>query len=193
MQQAGYDEKFRKNILLNAIRIHDKMKEDHNKGVQPMNRPKSWKAKERRATKQKKRHSWSSKGGCIAPIFVPATPNGELARALKEIADKEAVGRLKFKILEMGGKRVKYEVQKSNPTATPGCEHGDCVACRDGRGKGGNCHKSNIQYELECKLCPPGECVYIGESSRNLYTRGKEHLDKYRSTKRNKDSFIKKH
>ena len=93
----------------------------------------------------------------------------------------------------MGGKRVKYEVQKSNPNAMPGCEHGDCLACIDGRGKGGNCHKSNIQYELECTLCPPGECIYIGESSRKLYTRGKEHLDKYRSTKRNKESFIKKH
>ena len=46
-------------------------------------------------------------------------------------ADKEAVGRLKFKILEMGGKRVRNEVQKSNPTATPGREHGDCVACLD--------------------------------------------------------------
>jgi hypothetical protein len=35
----------------------------------------------------------------------------------KEFADKEAVGRLKFKILEMGGKRVKNEVQ--NPTQLP--------------------------------------------------------------------------
>ena len=47
---------------------------------------------------------------------------------------------------------------------------------------------------MECLLCQPGEgSVYIGETSRNLYTRGREHLDKYRSTKRNKDSFIKKH
>ena len=97
-----------------------------------------------------------------AQLQVSANPNGELARALRDIADKEAVGRLKFKILEMGGKRVKYEVQKSNPNAMPGCEHGDCLACIDGRGKGGNCHNSNIQYELECTLCPPGECVYIG-------------------------------
>ena len=79
-------------------------------------------------------------------------------------------------------------------SATPGCDHGNCLACVDGRGKGGNCHKSNVQYEMDCLLCPPGqESVYIGETSRNLYTRGREHIDKYRSTKRNKDSFIKKH
>ena len=54
--------------------------------------------------------------------------------------------------------------------------------------------KSNIQYEMECGECPDDQkCVYIGESSRNLYTRAKEHTDKYRSNKRNVDSFIKKH
>ena len=54
--------------------------------------------------------------------------------------------------------------------------------------------KTNIQYQLECKMCPDEDkCVYIGESSRNLYTRAKEHMDKYRSRKRRRDSFIKKH
>ena len=33
----------------------------------------------------------------------------------------------RFKMLGMSGKRVKYEVQKSNLTAMPGCEHGDCL------------------------------------------------------------------
>ena len=47
--------------------------------------------------------------------------------AFRDIADKEAVGRIEFKMLGMGGKRVKYEVQKSNLTAMPGCEHGDCL------------------------------------------------------------------
>ena len=56
------------------------------------------------------------------------------------------------------------------------------------------CLKSNIQYQLECGLCTEEEKgVYIGESSRNLYTRSKEHLGKYRSKKRQSDSFMKKH
>ena len=89
---------------------------------------------------------------------------------------------------------MKHTVQKSNPTATPGCPSKDCLACKEGRGKGGSCLKSNIQYELECGLCTEEQKgVYIGESSRNLYTRGKEHVGKYRSRKRNHDSFMKKH
>ena len=194
MQLAGYDQKYRKNTLTNALRIYDRMVQEDSEGTRPINRPKKWQEKERADIKRKKKHSWSSKGGCIAPIFVPSTPNGELAKELKEIADVEAVPGMRFKIIESGGRTIKQEVQRSNPTATAGCDRGDCLACLDGRGKGGNCQKSNVQYEMECLLCQPGEgSVYIGETSRNLYTRGREHLDKYRSTKRNKDSFIKKH
>ena len=91
---------------------------------------------------------------------------------------------MKFKVIESGGRTIKQEVQRSNPTATPGCDRGDCLVCVDGRGKGGNCHKSNVQYEMDCLLCPPGQgSVYIGETSRNLYTRGREHIDKYRAQK----------
>ena len=40
---------------------------------------------------------------------------------------------LKFKIVERGGTMVKWDLQKSNPTATGG----DCPACKEGSGKGG--------------------------------------------------------
>ena len=54
--------------------------------------------------------------------------------------------------------------------------------------------KSNITYEMECRLCLGDEkCIYVGETSRNLYTRAKEHMNKYRSEKSNHDSFIKQH
>ena len=75
---------------------------------------------------------------------------------LKAIANVEEVPDMMFKIIESGGKTVKQEVQRSNPTATAGCDRGDCLACLDGRGKGGNCQKSNVQYEMECLLCQPG-------------------------------------
>ena len=132
----------------------------------------------------------------MAPIFVPCTPRGELAAELREIARKEAVAGLNFKIVEMGGVPIKRLVQKSNPTATPGCDSTDCLPCSNGRGRGGNCRKSNVQYQLECALCPDTDtdgCIYVGESSRNLYTRSREHISKYESRKLNKDSFIKKH
>ena len=87
---------------------------------------------------------------------------------------------------------MKSILQKSNPLQTIGCGNPDCLPCAQGRGEGGNCESCSINYELECQLCPQDKrSVYIGESARNLYTRSKEHLNKYRYNPAN--SFMAKH
>ena len=185
---------YRRNTLQHALTLYDRMRKDDEDKVRPLNRPREWKAEERRTEKRKKRQNWSNKGGCIAPIMVPATPGSELAKMLRGIAEKEAAEGVKFQVVETGGLTIKSEVQRSNPTATAGCQELDCLPCRIEPGMGGNCRRSGVQYQLECRQCPEEEvCVYIGETSRNLYTRGKEHMDKYRSRKRKEDSFIEKH
>ena len=89
---------------------------------------------------------------------------------------------------------MKSEVQMSNPTATPGCVSHDWLACKGCPGKGGNCRKSNALYRLSCCLCPEEEgCVYVGETARNLYTRAREHMNKYQSNKTRSESFITTH
>ena len=145
------------------------MRKEDEEGVRPLHRPRDWQEEERRSAKKKKRHSWSSKGGYIAPLFVPATPGGELAQMLRKTVEEEAEPGFKFKVLESGGRTIKSQLQKSNPTATPGCDNLDCLACKDGRGKGGSCLKTNIQYELRCQLCPDEDgCVSVGESAQKL-------------------------
>jgi hypothetical protein len=120
---------------------------------------------DREEKKKKKKHNWSAKGGHVAHILVPPTPNGELAFILRDIADKEAEAGVKFKIVEMGGLSMQSQVQQSNPTETPGCEDQDCLPCSNERGFGGNCRKSNIQYAVQWELCPPdSKPVYIGET-----------------------------
>jgi hypothetical protein len=149
------------------------MVEEDREGTKPINRHKTWQIAERRKDKRKKKHPWSTKGGYIAPIFVPSTPNSELFNILKEIADKEAEPGLKFKILEKGGRTVKKSIQSPKPTATGGCGSQDCVACRGGT-QNSLCRKSNMQYKY-----------------RNLYSRGKEHENNYR--KDSPQSFMIKH
>ena len=73
-------------------------------------------------------------------------------KMMRKVAEEEAKGGIKFKIMEVGGKAIKRELQKSNPRATPGCEEEDSIACSGERGKGGNCRKINVNYEIECKL-----------------------------------------
>ena len=40
-------------------------------------------------------------------------------------------------------------------------------------GGGGHCRREGVTYEVECKDCGDR---YIGETSRNAYTRGLEHM-----------------
>ena len=77
----------------------------------------------RKKEKEKKKYNWSTKGGHIAPIFVPPTPNSELALALKEIADTESEAGVHFKIIETGGHSMRSVLQRSNPLETAGCEN----------------------------------------------------------------------
>ena len=50
------------------------------------------------------------------------------------LIEKEAIGGLKFKIVETLRKSIKQEVQKSNTTRTPGYPFNNCLACKNGRG-----------------------------------------------------------
>ena len=65
---------------------------------------------------------------------------------------------------------------KTNPTETDVCGAPECVGCSQPGGKRGKmCRKNKIVYEAQCKKCP--DTKYIGESDRNLMTRGAEHVD----------------
>ena len=181
MMKAGYPQRYRRDALCRSLRIYDKMVEDDLTGKRPLYRPKEYERIQRRQQKQKKKTNWSNRGGFIAPIFVPPTPNGDLARELKDIAEREAEAGVLFRIVETGGRSIKSMVQRSNPTSTLGCDMAACLPCRTGPGDGGNCRGSGVNYQVECQLCPPGKkSIYHGETARNLFTRGGEHEASYR-------------
>ena len=192
MMRSGYPEKYRHDTLTRAVRIYDHMVQQDLDETRPLYRPKEWNRVARYKEKTKKKHNWSNRGGYIAPIFVPPTPNSELAKSLKLIADNEAEAGVKFRIIETGGISIKSILQRSNPVESPGCDSEDCLPCKPGRGEGGQCEGCGINYEIECQLCPDGQrAKYIGESSRNLYTRSQEHMNNFRSG--SQSSFILKH
>ena len=197
MKVAGYKEKYRREVLTHALGIFDRKWAEHRDGIRPLFRPKTWKKKERKDEKRNKRLNWATADGHIAPILVPTTPGGELMKRMKKVAEEEARDGIKFKVMEVGGRTVKRELQKSNPTATPGCTKEDCIGCGVERGKGGNCRRNNVNYEIECYLCPEeNRPVYIGETSRNLYTRGREHMSGGHRTGKageRESTFVRKH
>lgn len=78
---------------------------------------------------------------------------------------------VKIKIVEKAGTSVKRMLQRSDPFKERKCTRDDCIVCRT-EGKG-PCKATNAVYKIKCTECSQ---IYIGETSRNVYTRGKEHL-----------------
>ena len=154
MMQANYPQNYRRDTLKRAMRIYDQKVKDDMEGVRPIYRPKGWNCIQRRQEKDKKKNDWSTEGGHVAPIFVPPTPGGELAKAIREIVNREAEAGVRFKIVESGGASILSKVQKSNPTATAGCDIADCLPCQTGRGEGGDCRSCGVNYQIKCQQCP---------------------------------------
>ena len=82
------------------------------------------------------------------------------------------------------------------------CERSECIVCKNGSGDNNNtkCRKTNIVYEAKCRTCVREkengieiESVgnYVGESSRSLSERSKEHIASL--LKGEETSFIVRH
>ena len=135
-----------------------------------MYREKNFQRIERKKQKGTKKHNWSTKGGYIAPIMVPSTPNGELAKALRGVVEQEQQGSLKFKIVETGGITIKSRVQKSNPYSTLGCNDRSCVLCKDGKGGGGTAEKRMFNTEWTATFAQKTILRFIlARQSKNQY------------------------
>ena len=192
MKAAGYREDQRKHVLLNAIAIYEKKVKLDSDGETPLNRPSNYKKVERAKQKRMKKKNWATKGGHTAVIIVAATPDSKLAKGLQKIADSEKDCGIWFKIQEKGGQTVERMLQRPNPTASEKCgkeswKKDPCNMCAQSGG-GKLCHKCNVMYKYKCDKCG---AEYIGETSRNFYSRDQEHMKKYHE--KSKESFIFNH
>ena len=139
----------------------------------------------------------NKKAGKIPPtrsvIFLDNT-GGELARRFQ--AAEEEAGRVtgyRIRVTESAGTPLSLVLPSTNPWGPQDCGRDDCVLCQQPNEKRINCRKRNILYESECLLCKEdkkvvkagkdmervqmdGKGVYVGESSRSLYERAKEHV-----------------
>jgi hypothetical protein len=115
-------------------------------------------------------------------LYVPQTPGGELAAALRAYEKKRGSLR-RIRIVERAGVSLKNKLFSSNPWAKDGCGRHDCFPCKPGAGEGGVCRRENLTYVMTCGTCSVNGVrkVYWGETSRTLYQRGKEHWSAYLS------------
>ena len=170
LQYSGYTQPFRYNVTQSAMKAYKLIKQKCDLGIRPVNRPKTWRRREREQEKRQKRQTWYKEGGFDSVLFVPFTPNGRLKKMYQhEIA---SCG-FRIKVVERTGITLKQKLQVSNPFKLQHCGREDCLVCTSGGT--GNCTSESITYQINCL----GDCEeknrYKGESSRNGYTRGLKH------------------
>ena len=139
-------------------------------------------------------------------LFVEQSRGGSLAKAVKGVVDRIApiIG-YKIKVQERGGTKLQDLLSNKNLWAGSKCGRVDCTPCKQTGNKTQDCMARNILYESMCNTCNPGgvtgqpnlrddrlqPSIYVGESSRSLKERSKEHHRDYTSKK--EDSHMYKH
>ena len=121
-------------------------------------------------------------------VFVPATKRGKLTEMLKEKEEEMArLTKFRIRFQEAGGIKL-GQLFSTHLGAGGPCGRLDCQPCESRDEKRPNCKAQSILYESKCNICNKDETssrqeekgqrkgIYIGESSRSLYERSKEHL-----------------
>ena len=140
LQNSGYDEKFRREVLQAGTMGFEKQKVASETGGRPLYRPRGYKKVERYNEKDFNKTKWfnnkESKDDYEAFIMVPATPGSELKKRIEEKWKTLGVMQ-KVKVIEKPGKKF-GDVLKMNNRSQKSKR-----ACTDERclvgDKGGNC------------------------------------------------------
>ena len=117
MQNSGFSEKYRLEIVKSAMKAFNKIKAEAEAGTKPMFRPRDWKRQERENLKAQQNKTWFKKGGNNNFISIPATPGSELKKDI-EASVAEINKRLKMKIIEQPGRKL-FDVLKMQEKKEP--------------------------------------------------------------------------
>lgn len=184
LKLSGYKEKARQTIIKSGMEAYENQVKRDEDGIRPMYRPKGYKEEERRKKKARNKTSWYKPHDSV--LFIPPTPKGELLEKMKEIVDSVGKGKITVKIVERAGKKLKSILPGLKEETN--CNREDCVVHKNG-GRG-NCNIEGAVYRGECITCKEDErqCVYIGETGRSTYVRGKQHMTAMKNPNRQTSS-----
>ena len=169
--------------------------------------------------KHKKQEKQAQNTTLRAVMFIPYTPNGELAKILRDNENKlEELTGTRLKLVERTGSKLVDLITRSNPWQGLDCQRENCLLCftksETEKLKTQECTKRNIVYETRCRTCEDKEksrieeleldekskneelknlkiFKYVGETSRSAFERGWEHLNDMATL--NKNSHMLKH
>jgi hypothetical protein len=151
-------------------------------------REQQWREKGGRSTKA----DWFRKGGATSVLNVPATEGGVLAaRATEVFQQYTSPAGLRPRVQERPGPSVLSVLKRTNPFPKDTCGRALCPWLARGEDCSHRCYRESLCYVAFCKQCraQPAEQLaggteqaYIGETSRSVVTRIRDHISDYRQT-----------
>ena len=189
LRESGYGHKMRMVIIKRGVEIYDNQVKKDIDGTCPLYRPKGYEEETRRKKKRRSKASWYKTFDSV--LFCPPTPNGELARRWRQVIQRQKADGINIKVVEKAGVRI--------GTLLPGlqakedCERKNCmIHMTGGRGR---CNRENIVYQGHCLACRDigKKSIYIGESSRSGYVRGKQHIEAIREPVKHQTNAFARH
>ena len=159
LKRSGYSERFRYEIISDAVQGLKNMQQREEEGGQPVDRPRSYDEESRRRRKREKGERWyrrEPRGTEIREgvIIVPPTPEGILAKQLKRACEEELKGsKISISVQERGGRQLGQVLGTSVPGANEKrhCQRPRCFPCNSGQE--GVCRRTGVGYEITCKRC----------------------------------------
>ena len=87
----------------------------------------------------------------------------------------------RIRVVESSGQTVRNTLARNYPWKFEGCGVQECFHCSTTTKFTTSCRTPGIGYKITCTLCEGLGALaeYQGESGRNMFTRGKEHLSEF--------------
>ena len=183
LKRSGYSQKFRYEVISDAVQGYKNMQKREQDGGQPVDRPRDYDEEGRRIRKEEKRKRWyrrEPRGTSIreGSLIIPPAPDEALAKALKKVCEEELKSaKMALNVQERGGRQLGQVLGITVPGASTRkhCLRPRCFPCNSGQE--GVCRRTGVGYEISCKICEQTmPSKYSGETGRNLFMRGLEHL-----------------
>ena len=132
--------------------------------------------------------TWFRQEGATATLMVPWTPDSALAKGLRKVLEStEGPKGTKVKIVEKPGLKVTAMVQSTKNFKRLSCGRLKCPLKDSEHGCRDTCFMESVIYMGQCNLCVNTKSIYIGETSRTIYTRANQHLNDFVRSKNRGD------
>jgi hypothetical protein len=182
MYNSEYSEKFRREVIEAGIKIHKKQVVDNKNGTKVMYKPRELNRAARKKAKKQNNWNWWKKpdkkrGKPISIMKVPFTYDSKLKKLFEK---KTSEHNIFIKFIETSGHSLQNLLEQPNPFKEPTCGRENCFPCKQRHG--GKCEKRGAGYVITCEEgdCKEKVVEYNGESGKNGFSRGVEHLDDYK-------------